>query len=138
LSACNPEYGHELSFAGRRGARGDRGCVARFHRRDGLVRVLAAGTGGFLSEPANNVRRALCCGRRHRRLGSLARQQIVRGLEASRRCREQVGRRGVIGNDYVAKAPADGYTVLVAITQIIQAPSLVAKLPYDVFKDLAR
>jgi len=44
---------------------------------------------------------------------------------------------GVIGNDYVAKAPADGYTVLVAITQIIQAPSLVAKLPYDVFKDLA-
>src|SRR6478609_9434622 len=43
---------------------------------------------------------------------------------------------GVIGNDYVAKAPADGYTVLVAITQIIQAPSLVAKLPYDVFKDL--
>ncbi len=44
---------------------------------------------------------------------------------------------GVIGNDYVAKAPPDGYTVLVAITQIIQAPSLVAKLPYDVFKDLA-
>jgi tripartite-type tricarboxylate transporter receptor subunit TctC len=44
---------------------------------------------------------------------------------------------GVIGNDYVAKAQPDGYTVLVAITQIIQAPSLVAKLPYDVFKDLA-
>jgi tripartite-type tricarboxylate transporter receptor subunit TctC len=44
---------------------------------------------------------------------------------------------GVIGNDYVAKATPDGYTVLVAITQIIQAPSLVAKLPYDVFKDLA-
>jgi tripartite-type tricarboxylate transporter receptor subunit TctC len=44
---------------------------------------------------------------------------------------------GVVGNDYVAKAPPDGYTVLVAITQIIQAPSLVAKLPYDVFKDLA-
>jgi tripartite-type tricarboxylate transporter receptor subunit TctC len=44
---------------------------------------------------------------------------------------------GVIGNDYVSKAQPDGYTVLVAITQIIQAPSLVAKLPYDVFKDLA-
>src|SRR3954454_15811649 len=44
---------------------------------------------------------------------------------------------GVVGNDYVAKAAPDGYTVLVAITQIIQAPSLVAKLPYDVFKDLA-
>jgi tripartite-type tricarboxylate transporter receptor subunit TctC len=44
---------------------------------------------------------------------------------------------GVIGNDFVAKAQPDGYTVLVAITQIIQAPSLVSKLPYDVFKDLA-
>ena len=44
---------------------------------------------------------------------------------------------GVVGNDNVAKAQPDGHTVLVAITQIIQAPSLVAKLPYDVFKDLA-
>jgi tripartite-type tricarboxylate transporter receptor subunit TctC len=44
---------------------------------------------------------------------------------------------GVVGNDYVAKAQPDGYTVLIAITQIIQAPSLVSKLPYDVFKDLA-
>jgi tripartite-type tricarboxylate transporter receptor subunit TctC len=47
------------------------------------------------------------------------------------------GAGGVVGNDYVAKAQGDGYTVLVAITQIIQAPSLVASLPYDVFKDLA-
>jgi tripartite-type tricarboxylate transporter receptor subunit TctC len=44
---------------------------------------------------------------------------------------------GVVGNDNVAKAQPDGHTVLVAITQIIQAPSLVEKLPYDVFKDLA-
>jgi tripartite-type tricarboxylate transporter receptor subunit TctC len=44
---------------------------------------------------------------------------------------------GIVGNDFVAKSPADGYTVLVAITQIIQAPSLGQKLPYDVFRDLA-
>ena len=44
---------------------------------------------------------------------------------------------GVVGNDFVAKAAPDGYTVLIAITQIIQAPNLGAKLPYDVFKDLA-
>jgi tripartite-type tricarboxylate transporter receptor subunit TctC len=43
---------------------------------------------------------------------------------------------GVVGNDAVAKAQPDGHTVLIAITQIIQAPSLVTKLPYDVFKDL--
>jgi tripartite-type tricarboxylate transporter receptor subunit TctC len=47
------------------------------------------------------------------------------------------GAGGVIGNDYVAKAQPDGYTVLIAITQIIQAPSLVQSLPYDVFRDLA-
>lgn len=47
------------------------------------------------------------------------------------------GAGGVIGNDFVAKAAPDGYTVLIAITQIIQAPSLMSKLPYDVFKDLA-
>lgn len=44
---------------------------------------------------------------------------------------------GVVGNDFVAKAQPDGYTVLIGITQIIQAPSIVSKLPYDVFKDLA-
>lgn len=43
---------------------------------------------------------------------------------------------GVVGNDYVAKAPANGYTILLGTTQIIQAPALVRKLPYDVFKDL--
>ena len=38
------------------------------------------------------------------------------------------GAGGVVGNDYVAKAQPDGYTVLIAITQIIQAPSLVELL----------
>jgi tripartite-type tricarboxylate transporter receptor subunit TctC len=44
---------------------------------------------------------------------------------------------GIVGNDYVAKAAPDGYTVLIGITQIIQAPNLGTKLPYDAFKDLA-
>lgn len=44
---------------------------------------------------------------------------------------------GIVGNDYVAKAPADGYTVLVGITHVIQAPTLGINLPYDPFKDLA-
>ena len=68
--------------------------------------------------------------------GSLC-QQIVGGLEANVVVENKSGGGGVVGNDYVAKAQPDGYTVLVAITQIIQAPSLVSKLPYDVFKDLA-
>jgi tripartite-type tricarboxylate transporter receptor subunit TctC len=45
------------------------------------------------------------------------------------------GASGVIGNDFVAKAPADGYTVLLAITAIVQLPAM-KKLPYDVMTDL--
>jgi len=44
---------------------------------------------------------------------------------------------GVVGNDIVAKAAPDGYTVLFAITQIVQAPAMGIKVPYDVFRDFA-
>ena len=47
------------------------------------------------------------------------------------------GAGGTIGNNIVAKAPADGHTVLVGITAIIQQPPLMANLPYDVFRDFA-
>lgn len=46
------------------------------------------------------------------------------------------GASGVVGNDFVAKAPADGYTVLLGITAIIQSAPLM-KLPYDPYKDFA-
>lgn len=46
------------------------------------------------------------------------------------------GAGGVIGNDFAAKSPADGYTVLMGITALVQAPALFAKLPYDFSKDL--
>lgn len=47
----------------------------------------------------------------------------------------RAGAAGVIGNDAVAKAAPDGYTLLVGITTLVQAPHLGQKLPYDVFKD---
>jgi tripartite-type tricarboxylate transporter receptor subunit TctC len=46
------------------------------------------------------------------------------------------GASGTIGNDMAAKAPRDGYTILLGITAIVQVPSLMPKLPYDVTKDL--
>jgi len=46
------------------------------------------------------------------------------------------GASGTIGNDMVAKAPRDGHTVLMAITALVQVPSLMPKLPYDALKDL--
>jgi tripartite-type tricarboxylate transporter receptor subunit TctC len=47
------------------------------------------------------------------------------------------GASGVLGNDLVAKSPPDGYTVLLAITAIVQNATLFPKLPYDPYKDFA-
>jgi tripartite-type tricarboxylate transporter receptor subunit TctC len=49
----------------------------------------------------------------------------------------RAGAAGTIGNNLVAKANADGYTVLVGITALIQQQSLMDKLPYDPLKDFA-
>jgi tripartite-type tricarboxylate transporter receptor subunit TctC len=46
------------------------------------------------------------------------------------------GAGGTIGNNAVAKAAPDGHTVLMAITAIIQQPTLMT-LPYDPIKDFA-
>ena len=47
------------------------------------------------------------------------------------------GASGIIGAETVAKAPADGYTLLVSsATSTAVAPSLYSTLPYDVEKDL--
>jgi tripartite-type tricarboxylate transporter receptor subunit TctC len=43
----------------------------------------------------------------------------------------------LIGTDGVAKAPADGYTLLVVAFPFAVNPSLYAKLPYDTLKDFA-
>ncbi len=47
------------------------------------------------------------------------------------------GANGIIGTDLVAKAPADGYTVLITIASHAINPTLYSKLPYDTLKDLA-
>lgn len=46
------------------------------------------------------------------------------------------GANAVIGTDYVAKAPADGHTLLVALTTHVISPSLI-KTPFDPVKDFA-
>jgi tripartite-type tricarboxylate transporter receptor subunit TctC len=43
----------------------------------------------------------------------------------------RAGANGIIGADQVAKAPADGYTVLITIASHAINPTLYAKLPYD-------
>ena len=46
------------------------------------------------------------------------------------------GASGMLGNDIVAKAPGDGYTVLMGITAVVQIPALYKKVPYKL-ADLA-
>ena len=43
----------------------------------------------------------------------------------------------VIGIDHVAKAAADGYTLLLGLSTLATSPALIKKLPYDAERDLA-
>ena len=43
----------------------------------------------------------------------------------------------IIGTEAVAKAPPDGYTILLASTAFVTTPSLVPYLPYDTIKDFS-
>src|SRR4051812_1319861 len=47
------------------------------------------------------------------------------------------GAAGMLAADIVAKAPADGYTLLTAISNHVIAPSVYLKVPYDTINDFA-
>lgn len=47
------------------------------------------------------------------------------------------GASGIIGAQHVAQAAADGYTVLVGVTSMIQQPAMMSSLPFDPLTDFA-
>ncbi len=47
------------------------------------------------------------------------------------------GAGGMIGSEMVAKAPADGYTLLMAYTSHVVNPALWTRIPYDTLRDFA-
>jgi tripartite-type tricarboxylate transporter receptor subunit TctC len=47
------------------------------------------------------------------------------------------GASGVIGTELAARAPADGYTILLITTTHTVNPSLIKKLPYDTIRDFS-
>ena len=47
------------------------------------------------------------------------------------------GANTMIGNDFVAKSPPDGHTLLVVAFPFAVAPSLIRNMPYDTVKDFA-
>lgn len=49
----------------------------------------------------------------------------------------KVGAGGMIGASHVARAPADGYTILLGVSGLVLQPQMVEKAAYDPFKDFA-
>ncbi|HEY0336672.1 MAG TPA: tripartite tricarboxylate transporter substrate binding protein [Burkholderiales bacterium] len=93
------------------------GAVAYPSRPIRLVVPLAAGG------PSDHMARTLA-------------QKLSEGVKQSIIVDNRPGATGVVGTDVVAKAPADGYTLLLAQTAITVNASLFPKLPYDTLRDL--
>lgn len=69
-------------------------------------------------------------------LGRMVASRLETSFKQTAIVENKPGASGNIGSDMVAKAPADGYTVLLTISTIVYAPYLYDKIPYDVNKDL--
>ena len=69
-------------------------------------------------------------------IGRLVGAELSKELNTMVWADNKPGASGTIGNNIVAKADPDGYTVLLGITALVQAPWLYKNLPYDVSTDL--
>jgi tripartite-type tricarboxylate transporter receptor subunit TctC len=49
----------------------------------------------------------------------------------------RVGANGIIGTEYVAKSPPDGYTYVLVVNSHLINPLITRRMPYDTFKDFA-
>jgi tripartite-type tricarboxylate transporter receptor subunit TctC len=70
-------------------------------------------------------------------LGRIVAQKLTDDWGVAAVVENRPGGGTLIGTDSVAKAPADGYTLLVVAFPLAVNPSLYAKLPYDTVKDFA-
>jgi tripartite-type tricarboxylate transporter receptor subunit TctC len=69
--------------------------------------------------------------------GRLMSKRFTESLGQSFFVDNRPGASGIIGAELVAKAPPDGYTLLVTSSMIAVATVVYRKLPYDALKDLA-
>ena len=71
-------------------------------------------------------------------LGRLLAQKLGENMQATVVVENKPGANGTIGCDFVAKAPPDGYTVVLGdVGCMSMAPGLYTKLPYDPLRDFA-
>src|SRR5262249_55373594 len=90
-----------------------------------------------LSHTAGPTGRALWGRRSDRRDRAHRRTEIVGDLGAAGLHRKHPRRGGNTGVAMVARAPADGYPILVVSTAFMVNPSMYAKVPYDPTKDFS-
>jgi tripartite-type tricarboxylate transporter receptor subunit TctC len=69
-------------------------------------------------------------------VGRLVAAKLTDGLRQQFVADNRSGAGGTVGTDIVAKAPADGYTLLTVNSGFVYSPWLYPKLPYDTVKDL--
>ena len=62
-------------------------------------------------------------------------QRLTEQMGQSFVVENRAGANGVIGSDTVAKAPADGHTLLVQASTFVTNPILLKNLPYDMMRD---
>lgn len=71
-------------------------------------------------------------------MGRMIGQDLAKTLGQQVVIENRAGASAIVGSEYVAKSPADGYTLLQAnVSQMTIHPSLYPKLPYDPLRDFA-
>jgi tripartite-type tricarboxylate transporter receptor subunit TctC len=98
--------------------------------------AMAAGPGGYPDKPVKVIVPFAPAGPTDV-MARLIAQKLSEALGQQFFVENHAGAGGNIGTMLVAKAPADGYTILVASSSYVVNPSLYAKNPYDPFKDFA-
>ena len=103
--------------------------------------LAAAGTQGSLAQtyPARPVRiiAASAPGGTSDILARMLAQKLTEAFKQQVVVDNRAGASGILGTDAVAKAPPDGYTLLLIQPSLTINPSMFAKLPYDTVNDLA-
>jgi tripartite-type tricarboxylate transporter receptor subunit TctC len=71
-------------------------------------------------------------------MGRMIGQDLAKALGQQVVIENRAGASAIVGSEYVAKSPADGYTLLQAnVSQMTIHPSLYPRLPYEPLKDFA-
>ena len=104
-----------------------------------LFLSLAAGVAAAQSYPAKTIRMIVPFppGGGNDIVGRIVAQRLGEGLGQQMIVDNRGGAGGTIGTDLAAKAPPDGYTLLINNISLAVNATLFAKLPYDTLKDLA-